>query len=65
MFVKMIIDRNKKRKSLKQEALEELDDILETLQELFYETSKSSCGYDCAMTEVNKGIDKIREAIKS
>ena len=59
------VDVIEAKRYLQQEALEELNDLLDTIQQLFYETCKSSCGYDCAMTEVNKGIDKIREALEA
>ena len=50
-------------KNRKKKALAELEDVHKALKELLYETSKSRCGFECALEVVDEQIATIRQGI--
>ena len=50
-------------KNRKKKALAELEDVHEAIKELFYETSKSRCGLECALEVADEQFATIRQGI--
>ena len=52
------------KRKVRQQALKELDDVIETVTELLKETSHTRCGFDSAMEVLTEQYEIIKKGIK-